>query len=182
MKSDINIRKRTASKMERDGNVRPGTQGVLVAPEAAVPLKVMLRQWVTMFVWFLKSMAHSFIMSHLGSLSPFSADFDSDSSRRCRCGCPCYKSSAEASESGKTRVKVVIVSKVAASKVVVVKKDVTGKLMHEADSKVLRYIPSLHWIPTSRCAFILLPLLYIFNLTSCNEDIALCCLFVYSVG
>jgi hypothetical protein len=42
--------------------------------------------------------------------------------------------------------KVVIVSKVVASKVVVVKKAVTGKLMHEAGSKVLRYIrvPSLH--------------------------------------
>jgi poly-gamma-glutamate capsule biosynthesis protein CapA/YwtB (metallophosphatase superfamily) len=40
----------------------------------------------------------------------------------------------------------VVASKVTvvASKVVVVKKAVTGKLMHEADSKVLRYIPSLH--------------------------------------
>jgi hypothetical protein len=39
------------------------------------------------------------------------------------------------------------VSKVVASKVVVVKKAVTasGKLMHEADSKVMRYIPSLPW-------------------------------------
>jgi hypothetical protein len=59
MKSDINIRKRTASKLEslaslRDGNVR--TTSVIVedlhgrAAEAAVSFRVKLRQTATMFV------------------------------------------------------------------------------------------------------------------------------------
>jgi hypothetical protein len=40
---------------------------------------------------------------------------------------------------------VAVVSKVVTSKVpvIVVRKDVTGKLMHEADGKILRYIPSI---------------------------------------
>jgi hypothetical protein len=59
MKSDINIRKQTASKLEtRDGNV---WTRIVVQNLGAGPQFFPGKKWQTsiMFVWFLKSMAHS---------------------------------------------------------------------------------------------------------------------------
>jgi hypothetical protein len=60
MKSDINVRKQTASKLDpRNGNVQTATVLENIRPEPQF-FPVDLREPIIMFVWFLKLMAHSF--------------------------------------------------------------------------------------------------------------------------
>jgi hypothetical protein len=59
IKSDINIRKQTASELETNGNVQTATVVKNAGPgPQSFPVKK--RHIGIVFVWFLKSMAHSF--------------------------------------------------------------------------------------------------------------------------
>jgi hypothetical protein len=62
LESDINTRKHTASKLETNfGNVMSRTvlKNLIVLSAGNQPFPVKLRQKIILFVWFLKSMAHS---------------------------------------------------------------------------------------------------------------------------